>query len=60
MAKQKKYTITKEQARKSNRRINREIEMEKNGSWTTNHKVHKSDKTYSRKDKHKKSHDYKA
>ena len=52
MAKQKKYTITKEQIMKSNRKISREIEMERDGKWTATHKVHKSDKTYSRKNKH--------
>ena len=49
MAKQKKYTITKEQIRKSNRKISREIEMERDGKWTATHKVHPSDKTYNRK-----------
>jgi hypothetical protein len=48
MAKKKKYTITKEQQRLNERKINREIELEKNGSWTQVHKVHPSKKTYNR------------
>ena len=48
-------TITKEQIRTSNRKISREIEMEADprGGFRSTHKVHKSDKTYSRHDKHK-------
>ena len=46
--------ITKQQILKNQKKINREIELEKNGHWTAVHKVHKSDKTYSRKVKHKK------
>ena len=49
----KKYTITKEQQRLNERKINREIELDKNGSWTTVHKIHPSDKTYNRNKKHK-------
>lgn len=45
--------ITKQQLLKNQKRINREIELEQNGHWTATHKVHKSDKTYSRKKKHK-------
>jgi len=37
---------------KLERKINREIELDKNGSWTAVHKIHPSDKTYNRK-KHK-------
>lgn len=48
MAKQKKYKITKEQQRLNDRRISREIELEKNGKWISVHKVHPSKKTYNR------------
>jgi hypothetical protein len=48
MSKQKKYKITKEQIHTGQRKISREIEMERNGKWTATHKIHKSDKTYSR------------
>jgi len=51
MAKQKKYTITKEQQMKMERKASREIELEKNGDWTAVHKVHPSKKTYNRKQK---------
>jgi len=45
--------ITKAQIIKNNKKISREIELEKNGGWTAKNKIHKSDKTYSRKNKHK-------
>lgn len=45
--------ITKEQQYKAMRKGNREAELEVNGGWTANHKVHKSVKAYSRKSKHK-------
>jgi len=45
--------ITKEQQYKEMRKTSREVELELNGGWTAKHKVHKSEKTYSRKDKHK-------
>ena len=51
MSNHKKYKITKEQIMKSHRRISREIEMETNGKWTATHKIHKSNKTYSRKNR---------
>jgi hypothetical protein len=47
--------ITTEDYIKSNRKISREIELEIMGGWVTNHKVHKSMKTYTRKPKHKKN-----
>lgn len=46
-------TIDKEQLRKGERKASREIELEDKGGWTATHKVHKSKKTYTRKDKHK-------
>jgi hypothetical protein len=49
MSKNKKYTITKEQQLKNERRISRELELERNGRWKQVHKVHASDKTYNRK-----------
>jgi len=57
MSKQKKYTITKEQQLKFERKASREIELEKNGGWCAVHKVHKSDKTYRRTKKHPKRDD---
>jgi len=54
MAKQKKYTITKEQQMKFERKASREIELEANGGWTAVHKVHLSKKTYNRTKKHSK------
>ena len=46
--------ITKEQQYNEMRKQSREAELEKNGGWTAKDKVHKSEKAYSRKDKHKK------
>ena len=51
MSNHRKYKITREHAMKSHRKISREIEMEINGKWTATHKIHKSDKTYSRKNR---------
>ena len=48
-----KLTISVDQLIKNHKRINREIELETNGGWTSSNKIHKSDKTYSRKQKHK-------
>jgi hypothetical protein len=45
--------ITKEQQYQAMRKTSRELELEKNGSWTAKDKVHQSMKSYSRKDKHK-------
>ena len=51
---QKVGTITKEQIRTNERKISREIELEAgDGGFKSMHKVHKSDKTYTRHDKHK-------
>ena len=46
-------TFTQEQRLKNERRISREIELENQSGWTSKHKVHKSNKNYSRKNKHK-------
>jgi len=45
--------ITKEQQYSAMRKGNREAELEANGGWTATHKVHQSEKAYSRKTKHK-------
>lgn len=45
--------ITKAQIIKNHKKISREIELLENGGWTAKNKIHKSDKTYSRKNKHK-------
>jgi hypothetical protein len=39
---------------KANRRGSREFEIEFSTGWTSKHKVHSTEKTYSRKNKHKK------
>lgn len=49
----KTFKITKEQIRKFDRKASREIELENSTGWTAVHKVHKSKKNYSRKNKHK-------
>lgn len=46
--------ITSEDYRKSNRKASRELELENSTGWVCKHKVHKSNKTYTRKVKHKK------
>jgi hypothetical protein len=40
---------------KTNRKASREIELDIFGGWTSKQKVHKSEKNYTRKTKHKKS-----
>ena len=45
--------FTKEDSIKLNRKISREISLENSTGWVSTHKVHKSDKTYNRKPKHK-------
>ncbi len=46
--------ITKKQIIKFMRKDSREMELELYGNrWIVKHKIHKSDKTYSRKNKHK-------
>ena len=47
--------ITIEQQIKAIKKANREAELEQSPGWTATNKVHKSDKTYSRKNKHKKN-----
>lgn len=46
-----KFTI--EDSMKANRKASREISLENSTGWVSTHKVHKSEKTYSRKSKHK-------
>jgi hypothetical protein len=46
-------TITTKQIIKIERNARREEDLIDSNGWTALHKVHKSDKTYSRKDKHK-------
>ena len=46
-------TITKEHIRKNDRKISRELELENQSGWVGTHKVHKSQKNYYRKKKHK-------
>ncbi len=46
--------ITKEQLRKIDRKILREVELENSTGWVSKHKVHKSKKNYTRKRKHMK------
>jgi hypothetical protein len=46
-------TITKEQLLKSDRRARREADLIDSNGWTGTHKVHKSKKNYTRKNKHK-------
>jgi len=38
---------------KANRRGSREAELENSTGWTATHKIHKTEKIYSRKKKHK-------
>ena len=46
--------ITKEQQYIAMRKASREMELEKNSGWPAKEKVHQSEKSYSRKSKHKK------
>lgn len=45
----KTFKITKKQLLNADRKALREIELETNGGWTTNKKIHKSKKSYARK-----------
>jgi hypothetical protein len=45
--------ITKEQIIKSRKKASREMEIEANAGWVATHKVHKSQKDYNRKPKHR-------
>jgi hypothetical protein len=46
-------TVTKEQIMTNNRKASREAEYENQDGWKANEKVHQSQKSYSRKSKHK-------
>lgn len=46
--------ITKEQMITSRKKISRNLELEVNVGWVATHKVHKSQKDYSRKNKNNK------
>jgi hypothetical protein len=46
-------TITKEQQYKSQRKARREADLVDNNGFISTHKVHKSKKNYTRKNKHK-------
>ena len=50
--------ITKEQIIKSRKKASREMEMEANVGWVATHKVHKSQKDYNRKPKHRNKLDF--
>jgi len=45
--------VTKVHILNAYRKASREMELENSTGWTCKHKVHKSDKTYTRKPKHK-------
>lgn len=45
--------FTKEDSMKVSRKVSREMELENSTGWVCKHKVHKSDKDYTRKTKHK-------
>jgi hypothetical protein len=47
-------TLEIDQIIKIERKASREIELMNATGWTATHKVHKSSKEYTRKDKHKK------
>jgi len=51
--KKKIGTVTVEQQMKAIKKGNREAELEQSPGWVAKHKVHASDKTYTRKKKHK-------
>jgi len=53
MGQNKKHTITKEQIHTMNRKVSRDESLVDSNGWTAMHKVHKSKKAYSRKEKHK-------
>lgn len=40
---------------KANKKASRELALENSTGWTSQHKVHKSEKNYTRKTKHKMS-----
>ena len=45
--------VTKEDIRKAQRKASREMELEDSTGFKSTHAVHKSQKNYSRKNKHK-------
>lgn len=47
--------ITKDDSLKALRIANRKIELENSNGWVCTHKIHKTEKTYNRNPKHKKS-----
>jgi hypothetical protein len=49
----KQYRISEDQIIKMNRKVSRDESLVDGNGWTATHKVHKSKKTYSRKEKHK-------
>ena len=49
----KQYRISEDQIIKMNRRVSRDESLVDGNGWTATHKVHKSKKAYSRKEKHK-------
>jgi hypothetical protein len=49
----KSNKITKEQIYNARRKESRDEELEQQDGWTSKNKVHKSIKSYNRKDKHK-------
>ena len=49
--------VTKAQIHKWDRKINRDEELEGSNGWVAKHKVHTSQKSYTRKDKYKTKYD---
>ena len=47
--------VTREEILKVYKKASREMELENSTGWVAKHKVHKSAKNYTRKDKHKAS-----
>jgi len=50
--------VSKEQLMKASRKASRELELENSIGWVSTHKVHKSKKNYTRKDKYKKDYSF--
>lgn len=51
MGQNKKHTITKEQIHTMNRKLSRDESLVDSVGWVATHKVHKSSKSYQRKNK---------
>ncbi len=49
----KQHRISEDQIIKMNRKVSRDESLVDGNGWTATHKVHKSKKAYSRKEKHK-------